>query len=308
MDLLSAGFTAAGGAIPGAVFESWTIPGYDSYRRVLDGIRRSLGNHGDAEEGGEAAGSIGEFFTRSAPPPPRTFLTAVSPTILEKRDADLRRAGAQGAVPPDAGTGRDDAAAVPGEGSGPSAIDRYIGEAGDEEGRTRFGTLCHLAIALSLDGAAPERGRLVPVEVLERETRRIFGTGRAKKESLRALTEEALEKARNFLESPLGGEAAGASRRCSEFRFVLPVRGEDRTLLIGGSMDLIYESGGRCTVVDFKTDRRVDPEAHRVQMACYRRAAPAFSSLPVRTILFYLRYGVSREIETDMSDEMLLKL
>ena len=106
----------------------------------------------------------------------------------------------------------------------------------------------------------------------------------------------------------MGREAAGASRRCSEFRFVLPVRGEDRTLLVSGSMDLIYENGGRCTVIDFKTDRRIDPDAHRVQMACYRKAAPAFSALPVRTVLFYLRQGVSREIKTDVPDRELCHL
>ena len=313
MDLLSAGFTAAGGTIPGAVFKSWEIPGYDTYRDALDGIRRTLGNRGTEREGeaaapaGTAAG-IGEFFAREAPPPPRSRLVHVSPTMLEKRSAELR-----GAVTPEPegqrAAGPDAAArnAPHDEKASPTAIDRYIEEAGDGEDRTRFGTLCHRAIELILDGTETAEEDPASAKTLEGEARRIFG-GKVDGETLRALTEEALERARNFLESPLGREAAGASRRCSEFRFVLPVRGEDRTLLASGSMDLIYENGGRCTVIDFKTDRRIDPEAHRVQMACYRKAAPAFSALPVRTVLFYLRQGVSREIEADVSDRELCHL
>jgi ATP-dependent exoDNAse (exonuclease V) beta subunit len=211
-------------------------------------------------------------------------------------------AGARGNAP------REAAAPEAGEEKGPTAIDRYMEEAGDGEGRTRFGTLCHRAIALCLDGEAPAGKDPALAETLEGEARRVFGGGKADGKTLRALAEEALEKARTFLESPLGREAAGASRRCSEFRFVLPVRGEDRTLLVSGSMDLICENGGRCTVIDFKTDRRVDPGAHRIQMACYRKAAPAFSSLPVRTVLFYLRQGVSREIEADVPDSELCRL
>jgi ATP-dependent helicase/nuclease subunit A len=329
MDLLSAGFTAAGGMIPGAVFKSWEIPGYDTYRDALKDIRRTLGTE---KSGGEAvppapagiAAGIGEFFARGAPPLPRRRLVPVSPTVLEKRDAELRGAvtpgvneqktaapgvGGQKTTGPDAGT-RDDVprTAAPGEKEGSTAIDHYMEKARDREGRTRFGTLCHRAIALCLEGGDPAGKDPAFVETLEKETRSIFGGGDADRDVLRELTEEALERTRNFLESPLGREAAGASRRCSEFRFVLPVRGEDKTLLAGGSMDLIYESGGRCTVIDFKTDRRIDPEAHRIQMACYRKAAPAFSPLPVRTVLFYLRQGESREIEADVPDGELCRL
>ncbi|MDR2159727.1 MAG: UvrD-helicase domain-containing protein [Treponema sp.] len=305
MDLLSAGF-AAGGTIPGVIFKSWEIPSYDTYRKTLNGIRRILENRGTAKDGGEAAftetaGGIGEFFARKAPPPPKSRLAHTSPTDLEKRDAELRSAGTPGA-------GEQKAAAAPGEGKFSGAIDRYIEEAGDREGRTRFGTLCHRAIELILGGTDPAGKTPALVEALEGETRRIFGGGKADGETLRALTEEALEGARNFLETPLGREAAGASRRCSEFRFVLPVRGTDRTLLVEGSMDLIYESGECCTVIDFKTDRRIDPEVHRIQMTCYRKAAPAFSALPVRTVLFYLRHGVSREIETGITDNELCRL
>ncbi|MDR1618045.1 MAG: UvrD-helicase domain-containing protein [Treponema sp.] len=315
MDLLSAGFTAAGGAVPGAVFKSWEIPGYDAYRNALDGIRRLLGDRGMEKSGGTAAptwtaaGVIGEFFAREIPPPPRSRLVHTSPTALEKSDAKLRGAvtpgdGGQKAAGPDAGTRE----AVPGEKDSPTAIDHYMEEAGDRKGRTRFGTLCHRAIELILDGTDPAGKTPAFAEILEGEARRIFGGGQADRESLRALTEEALAQARNFLESPLGQEAAGASRRCSEFRFVLPVRGEDRTLLVSGSIDLICENGGRCTVIDFKTDRRVDPDAHRIQMACYRKAAPAFSALPVRTVLFYLRQGLSREIEADIPDGELCRI
>jgi ATP-dependent exoDNAse (exonuclease V) beta subunit len=47
--------------------------------------------------------------------------------------------------------------------------------------------------------------------------------------------------------------------------------------------------GGHCIIVDFKTDRYRDPELHRIQLAAYRAASPAFSDLEPRLFLCYLR-------------------
>jgi ATP-dependent exoDNAse (exonuclease V) beta subunit len=73
-------------------------------------------------------------------------------------------------------------------------------------------------------------------------------------------------------------------------------------------MDLIFESGGLCTIVDFKTDRYMDINTHRVQLACYRAAAGAFSDLPVKTMLVYLRSMEAVEVDAALSDAELFAL
>lgn len=162
----------------------------------------------------------------------------------------------------------------------------------NEKLQSAFGTLCHGAVEALLGG---REGGMPPEAA---EALREAALPPADRSALEA---EALRLARAFLASPAGREAAAAARRRSEFPFILPLPlTGNRPMLVQGKIDLIYESGGSCVVVDFKTDRVADPEAHRVQMECYRAAAAAFSDLPVKLRLCYLRSMEIREVEPRM--------
>jgi ATP-dependent exoDNAse (exonuclease V) beta subunit len=74
-------------------------------------------------------------------------------------------------------------------------------------------------------------------------------------------------------------------------------------------MDLVFEYDGECIIIDFKTDRHQQAEQHAVQLAVYARAAPAFSKLPVKTAVAYLRTGSILEIDhNQVSAERIISL
>jgi len=153
-----------------------------------------------------------------------------------------------------------------------------------------FGTLCHHSIACLLD----HRKADLPASLAEP-----FRGAELDDAAQAALQNQALALAEDFLRSTLGEQARTALRRRSEFPFILPlsVPGK-KPILVQGSIDLLYEFEGRCLIVDFKTDRNLDPEEHRVQLECYRAAASAFSDLPVETWLVYLRDARSVRLDS----------
>jgi ATP-dependent helicase/nuclease subunit A len=95
-----------------------------------------------------------------------------------------------------------------------------------------------------------------------------------------------------FFASELGREARSAEWKKSEYGFItrFPFRG--RMLTVTGQMDLVYEYKDRVVVVDYKTDRDENPEAHAEQLAAYRKAAAELRpGKKAETWLFYLRTG-----------------
>jgi ATP-dependent exoDNAse (exonuclease V) beta subunit len=148
-----------------------------------------------------------------------------------------------------------------------------------------FGTLCHRAIVILFDPEFPPQAKR---DRVEREAAALFrneGLGGAAS----LLAEEAFTKAEDFLKTETGRKASASPRRKSEFEFRLPLKNGAASILVRGIMDLIFEDSGRCVIVDFKTDRYRDPELHRIQLAAYRAAAPAFSDLEPGIFLCYLR-------------------
>ncbi|OHE68113.1 MAG: hypothetical protein A2Z99_15340 [Treponema sp. GWB1_62_6] len=158
-----------------------------------------------------------------------------------------------------------------------------------------FGTLCHLEIEQALISRTKEPPR---------DLQDAFARARLGKAELSMIRETARRLAENFLGSELARAALLSPRRRSEFPFMLALPGgQDAPVLIRGTMDLVFESGGRCVVVDFKTDRQRDPSIHAIQMAVYRAAAPAFSRLPVQSWLFYLR-GAEAVLDQDGGNDI----
>ena len=155
-----------------------------------------------------------------------------------------------------------------------------------------FGTLCHLAVERAL-GAEPPRAEM-PVD----DCARLFPDLDA--EARADIAETARNLAEGFLLSALGKKAVAAGRRRTEFPFLfaLDSGSAGKPTVVNGKMDLVFElpSDNRCLIVDFKTDREIDPAGHAAQMACYRAAAAAFSDFPTESWLFYLRGGIALPI------------
>lgn len=153
------------------------------------------------------------------------------------------------------------------------------------------------------------------MEVLPSSVRRSFSRLGVPQKKQETLVTEALEQALRFSQSPYGREVLRSSNYCFEFPFLfhLPLspseeKGPFQSILVRGSMDLIYETEEGCSIIDFKTDKEILPELHRVQLECYRLGAPAFSDKPVRCFLYYLRHHEIREMTDPLAPEVLFKL
>lgn len=174
-------------------------------------------------------------------------------------------------------------------------IDPFLKNAAME---AAFGTLCHHMIQRRIAGGSDD----IPIKI-ENTLEKLEDSARA------SVINSARMLADGFFETDLGREALAANRLKSEFPFLLalPMPGK-RPYLVNGTMDLVYESVGRCVIVDFKTDQRLDPSVHAVQLSTYRAAAPSFSDFPVETWLFYLRGAKAVRVDNIVPFERLADL
>ena len=100
-----------------------------------------------------------------------------------------------------------------------------------------------------------------------------------------------------FFRSALGRRLLGADRVIREFRFSLlcPTalwypQAEEENVLLQGVVDCCMEEGGQLTVIDFKTDGRMEPERYAGQLQAYAAAMERIFQKPVRqAALWYLR-------------------
>ncbi len=241
--------------------------------------RRSRGPGSGADRA--EAGAAAAFYARARKEPRREASRMTSPTALEQ--ARAKRAPAPIAVPrpaPDV------------------ASDETIASLGAE---TEFGTLCHLVIERAL--RSPDFAARTPAE----DCAALFPA--ADEQTRKTIADCARELAEGFLNSALGARSRAAARLRTEFPFLLALDGAagDRPVVVNGKMDLVFEETGspsRCVIVDFKTDKNIDPSAHAAQMAAYRAAATAFSDGLPESWLFYLRGGLAVPIleEVDLGE------
>ncbi|MDR2446536.1 MAG: UvrD-helicase domain-containing protein [Treponema sp.] len=280
---------------------SITTPDYAEYHERIKRLHRQMERLLERESAGtgldaDVAGATGAFYATQSKPlaEPKTLFT--TPTAMEARGMFSRPAGVSGWLEPLPNFQCDD----------------FLKE--DEERKKKFGILCHRLIERALTGASRADEALY-------ETRRLFPD--ESESRVQALSGEASDVARRFLASELGGEAAEAARRVSEFPFLLPLpaledaaafkngflpHGKDRIIIVHGQIDLMYERDGACVIIDFKTDAEIHPHNHRFQLACYKRAAPAFSDLPPRAALVYLRNMQAVEFDPSIPDEEFVRV
>jgi hypothetical protein len=148
-----------------------------------------------------------------------------------------------------------------------------------------FGTIVHAFLEDRLSG----RPSAVPPRILAR-----FREG-----ALEAVREEALVMAERFLASDLGKKRAASLYWESEFPIVTAVKTAERTVVVTGQIDLLFEEGDVLHVVDFKTDKIANPEDHYGQLAVYKRAVEDIFGKPVHAWLYYLRTGNAVELPLD---------
>ncbi|MFP4329525.1 MAG: UvrD-helicase domain-containing protein [Spirochaetaceae bacterium] len=108
---------------------------------------------------------------------------------------------------------------------------------------------------------------------------------------------EATAMAEGFLNSEIWKNLEGAARLESELsvlsRYDHPELGP---LFVQGQFDLYAELPEVCWVLDFKTDRNLEPREYRYQLSLYRDAAEKLSGRPVETAVFGLRDALASEI------------
>jgi ATP-dependent helicase/nuclease subunit A len=294
LTLLGRGFAMAQDRISHYRIIPFKAPGIGEYQRRMAALRQAAAPFSVGETPRPAAGEealpgkegLRLFYERPGPSAAATLRRFTSPSQIEAYAAALRSPAASGPSRPGPAPG---ALSLP-----PFNCEPYL--TSDVFKRT-FGTLCHRAVEELLTGTS--RGGF---SAFLREA--------GAPEKVRPLMEEeARDLARRFLDSPQGREAAAAPRLCPEFPFILPLEVPGhKPVLVRGSIDLIYEYGGRCIIPDFKTDRQLVPESHTLQMACYRAAAGAFSVLPPETRLVYLRDLRTVPVAPDLEPSALAEL
>jgi ATP-dependent exoDNAse (exonuclease V) beta subunit len=148
-----------------------------------------------------------------------------------------------------------------------------------DEARARWGTLAHRVMHDKLLGRY-ERA-LVPLSL-----RAGFAEG-----AFAALCAEAEGLADAFLAGEWGKRFAGAEEKETEFPFLFRFRSEDVEYYIRGDIDLYFREAGGAVLLDFKTDRSLNPLEYEVQLGIYRAALRSLLGKPVSASLYALRSG-----------------
>ncbi|MDR1655374.1 MAG: UvrD-helicase domain-containing protein [Treponema sp.] len=261
MGLLEAGFAVAPD-IPHCTRRPYSPPFLKTYPEALALLRSNVKSIGK----GTAAGSVKA---------PTGAFTLKAPSVIRTSPSALQEAAA----------GEEKPQGYPEQLRGSELPDFRCESLLKGDLHLLFGTLCHRAIEILFDPEFPPEAKR---DRVEREAASLFrnaGLGAAAP----LVAEEAFTKAHDFLKSETGRKASASPRRASEFAFRLPLKNGATSILVRGIMDLIFEDSGRCIIVDFKTDRYREAELHRIQLAAYRAASPAFSDLEPQIFLCYLR-------------------
>jgi ATP-dependent helicase/nuclease subunit A len=187
----------------------------------------------------------------------------------ESLEASKLRGGG-GVDAPGNGRGETETAA----GLGPE--DAILGKAGLNP--AEFGSLVHAF----LEGRLTGRGPSVPSKIRSRVN---------DEKALKTLEDSASAMADAFIASGLGKRWASAARRESEFPVITSVDAGGKAVAVTGQIDLLFEENGSMVIIDFKTDRTENPEAHYGQLAAYSRAVGDIFGKPVSVWLYYLRSG-----------------
>ncbi len=150
-----------------------------------------------------------------------------------------------------------------------------------------FGTLCHRIIEHRIS-----RGEIPEADELAKEF----------DDDISPYWQEAVSLAEGFFRSPAGDRVFRSLEAESEVPFVLLSEGEG-PLLLRGQIDLLLHFPESCEVIDFKTDRYVNPGAHELQLRTYCDAARRLTGRNAEGTLYYLRTGETWRLPEGLKQE-----
>ncbi len=167
--------------------------------------------------------------------------------------------------------------------SPPLAVDPILADKGLH---AEFGTYCHYLIEHAVGELLPDSAEALHPDLPSKE---------------RLLYEQdAATLALRFLRSPLMADLGrGAVEHEVPFTVraeLLPLSVHEQLLgaqLVRGVIDLLVVMDDRCIVVDFKTDRVLEPSHYAVQLGAYAIAAARLTGLTVDPLLHHLRSGTT---------------
>ncbi len=152
-----------------------------------------------------------------------------------------------------------------------------------------FGTIAHSYMEAAINGIKNQ----IPYKNQD-----IVGLENSK--NLVKKVEQICEKMRDrFFESEFGKKVQNSTWKKAEYEFKSRVCGQ----LISGTIDLLFKNGeDKYVIVDYKTNRKIEPQIYVNQLACYKQAVSQMlcvDSTKIDCFLWYLRYGVLKDITAD---------
>ena len=104
-----------------------------------------------------------------------------------------------------------------------------------------------------------------------------------------------------FKESEIGKQIADSVSKNKFYKCEYSFKSLVAEKIINGQIDLVFENAdcSGFTIVDYKTNKEVNPAIYRNQLACYRDAIAKMmdvDSSKIRCVLYYLRYGRVEDI------------
>ena len=157
------------------------------------------------------------------------------------------------------------------------ASDVFLGE---KECSALFGTFVHRLIEARL----MKEDLFDPLFYMEDSFKELLT-----KRETEAVLSDALLLSDNFIHSRLCVNEVLGHPFKSEMSFFSRLQHEGRTVVAEGAIDLLVDRGDEILVIDFKSDRFVDEEAHRFQIETYIDAARRLYKKKTRGLIVYLR-------------------
>ena len=174
-------------------------------------------------------------------------------------------------------------------------------ETGDGQGAALLGTVTHALLEYRAAEDLTREDWLAAPPWLDRHL-----TAGQETAVDRELLNEAWDLAERFFSSEFA-QSLKDGRWEPELSFVLSLA--DPEVTISGTMDLVVELPEQVWVVDYKTDRSLDPQHYAGQMAVYRRAAFGLFGKTVELRVFGLREGTAHSVvDPELSVEDFVRL
>ncbi len=186
-----------------------------------------------------------------------------------------------------------------------------------------FGTIAHLFMEAAVLNREPSlSGR----EFIGINEKFISGIGMEKWEGktnrekkILKIREICSDMAEELKKSQIFREAFSSEWKKTEYSFrsfienALPPDNETtyaKNLIVTGQIDLVYKnmapSQFKYTIVDYKTNQKIEPEIYFGQLSCYRRAVSQMLGVAeseIRCVLYYLRFASEVDITRFLSEE-----